>query len=141
MTRTSLRFAWGDTDALAEGVRVGEGPLPALEIILKPNGGTAECTVRDNKGEPVPDASILAVPDAPRRRQVALFANCLTRGDGTCKITGITPGEYHVYALPAGTEIDRRDPDALKPFEKYGEAMKVAEGERKPVNLKLAPVE
>ena len=54
---------------------------------------------------------------------------------------GITPGEYHIYAFPAGAEIDHRDPDALKPFEKYGEAMKVAEGERKIVNLKAAPIE
>jgi hypothetical protein len=46
-----------------------------------------------------------------------------------------------VYAFPAGTEIDHRDPDALKPFEKYSEAIKFAEGERKPVNLKTAPIE
>src|SRR5262249_33241899 len=38
----------GDTDALAEGVQAGEGQLPPLEIILKPNGGTAECIVRDD---------------------------------------------------------------------------------------------
>jgi hypothetical protein len=54
---------------------------------------------------------------------------------------GIAPGEYHIYAFPAGTQIDRRDPGALKPFEKYGEAMKFAEGERRQVNLKTAPIE
>ncbi len=54
---------------------------------------------------------------------------------------GITPGEYPIYAFPAGAEVDRRDPDALKPFEKYGEAMKFAEGERKLVNLKAAQIE
>ena len=131
----------GDTDALVEGLRVGEGPLAPLEIVLKANGGAAECSVTNDKGEPVPNASIMVVPDAPKQRQLALFGECRTHADGTCKITGITPGEYHVYAFPAGTEIDRRDPDALKPFEKYGEAMKFAEGERKPVNLKTAPIE
>jgi hypothetical protein len=131
----------GDTDALVEGLSVGEGPLAPLEIVLKANGGAAECSVTDDKGEPVPNASIMVVPDAPKQRQLALFGECRTHADGTCKITGITPGEYHVYAFPAGTEIDRRDPGALKPFEKYGEAMKFAEGERKPVNLKTAPIE
>jgi hypothetical protein len=131
----------GDTDALVEGLRVGEGPLAPLEIVLKANGGAAECSVTNDKGEPVPNASIMVVPDAPKQRQLALFGECRTHADGTCKITGITPGEYHLYAFPAGTEIDRRDPDALKPFEKYGEAMKFAEGERKPVNLKTAPIE
>jgi hypothetical protein len=32
----------------------------------------------------------------------------------------------------AGNEIDRRDPDALKAFEKYGEAMKWGEGSERP---------
>jgi hypothetical protein len=131
----------GDTDVLVEGLRVGEGPLAPLEIVLKANGGAAECSVTDDRGEPVPNASIMVVPDAPKKRQLALFGECRTKADGTCKITGITPGEYHVYAFPAGTEIDRRDPDAFKPFEKYGEAVKFAEGERKPVNLKTAPIE
>lgn len=131
----------GDTDALVEGVRVGEGPLAPLEIVLKANGGAAECSVKDDKGEPVPGASIMVVPDPPKQRQLALFGECRTQADGTCKITGITPGEYHVYAFPAGTEIDRRDPDAFKPFEKYGETVKFAEGESKPVNLKTALVE
>ena len=131
----------GDTDALEEGVRVGEGQLPPLEIVLKPNGGAAECTVKDDKGDPVPGAKILVAPDAPRQRQAALFGECRTRADGSCKILGITPGAYHVYAFPAGTEIDHRDPDELKPFERYGEAVKFAEGERKVVNLKLAQIE
>jgi protocatechuate 3,4-dioxygenase beta subunit len=131
----------GDTDALAEGVHVGEGQLATLEIVLKANGGAAECIVRNDKGDPVPDADIRIVPDVPRQRQAALFGNCRTRADGTCKIVGITPGEYHVYAFPAGVEIDHRDLDSMKPFEKYGEAMKFAEGERKQLNLKTAQIE
>jgi len=37
--------------------------------------------------------------------------------------------------------IDRRDQDALKPFDKYGEPVKFVEGERELVNLKAAPNE
>jgi hypothetical protein len=132
----------GDRDALVEGVHVGgEGPLPALQIVLKPNGGAAECAVTDDKGEPVPGALVLAVPDAPRQRQLALYGECRTEAAGTCKILGITPGEYHVYAFPSGNEIDRRNPDALKAFEKFSEPMKLAEGQRKPMKLKTAPIE
>jgi len=131
----------GDTDALAEGVRVGDGPIARIDIILKANGGAAECVVKDDKGGLVADASVLLAPDAPRQRQAALFGECRTSADGVCKITGITPGDYHIYAFPAGTQIDRRDPGALKAFEKYGEAMKVGEGERRQVNLKIAPIE
>ena len=87
------------------------------------------------------EVGYLVAPDAPKQRQAALFAGCRTQADGTCKILGIAPGEYHVYAFPAGTEVDRRDPDAMKPFEKYGEAIKFGEGERKLVNLKTAQIE
>jgi protocatechuate 3,4-dioxygenase beta subunit len=131
----------GDTDVLAEGVRVGEGSVPPLEIVLKANGGAAECIVKDDAGGPVADATVVLAPDAPRQRQSALFGECRTKADGACNIAGITPGEYHVYAFPAGTQIDHRDPGALKPFEKYGEAMKFAEGERRQANLKTARVE
>jgi protocatechuate 3,4-dioxygenase beta subunit len=131
----------GDVDALEEGVRVGDTPLAPLHIVLKANGGTAECAAKDEKGEPVPGANVLLVPDAPRRQQAALFGECRAKADGTCRIQGITPGEYHVYAFPEGTEIDRRDPEALKPFEKNSEAVKFAEGERRVVSLKMTKVE
>jgi hypothetical protein len=131
----------GETDALAEGVRVGEGSVPPLAIVMKANGSAAEFTVKDDKGAPVPNASVLLVPDAPRQRQMALFGECRTNPDGACGIVGISPGEYHAYAFPAGTEVDRRDPGALKAFEKYGEAMTFAEGDRRQVNLKAVPIE
>jgi hypothetical protein len=131
----------GDSDALQEGVHAGEGPLAALNIVLKASGASLECTAKDENGEPAPAAHVLMLPDAPRRQQAALFGECRTKADGTCKILGITPGEYHVFAFPSGTEIDRRDPDALQPFEKYSEAVKLAEGERKSVSLKTPKIE
>ena len=131
----------GDSDALAEGVHIGTSPTPALEIVLKANGAAAEGTVTDDKGDPVPNASILLVPDPPKQGRSALFGQCQTGADGTCKIFGITPGEYHAYAFPAGGEIDRRDPEALKPFESYGQAIQFAEGEQKVVSLKTPPDE
>ena len=131
----------GDVDALQEGVRAGDGPLAALNIVLMANGAAAECTVKDENGDPAPGASVLIVPDAPRRQQAALFGECRTKADGTCRILGITPGEYHAFAFPNGTEIDRRDPDAWKPFEKSSEAVKFAEGEHKSVGLKTPKVE
>jgi protocatechuate 3,4-dioxygenase beta subunit len=131
----------GDADALAEGVRVGDGSVPPLEIVLKANGGAAEFTVKDDKGALVADASVVLVPDAPRQRQMALFGECQTKADGACEIVGITPGEYHVYAFPDGMQVDRRDPVAMKAFEKYSEAMTFAEGDRRQVDLKTVPIE
>ncbi len=131
----------GDIDAIEEGVHAGEGPLAPLKIVLKANGATVECAAKDENGEPAPAAHVLVTPDAPRRQQAALYGECRAKADGTCKILGIAPGEYHIFAFPNGMEIDRRDPDAWKPFEKYSEAVNLAEGERKSVTLKTPKVE
>ncbi len=131
----------GNTDVLAEGIQVGEGPLGSLDIVLKANGGTAECVVTSETGEAVPQARVILVPDAPRQRQVALYGDCRTEANGTCTIMGISPGEYHAYAFPTEIEMDYRDPDALKPLAKYGTAVRLGEGERLHLELKSAPVE
>jgi hypothetical protein len=129
----------GDFDALADGVR---SDIPGnLEIILKAHGGTLACSVTGEKDEPVPGGHVVLIPDPPRERQLALMGECRTDGSGACEILGITPGEYHVYSFPTQIEIDQRDPNAIKPFEKYGKAVKIGEGERRDVQLKAAPAE
>ena len=122
-------------------MQVGGGPLGSLDILLKANGGTAECVVTSDTGEAVPEAHVILVPDAPRQRQVALYGDCRTQANGKCTIMGITPGEYHAYAFPTEIELDYRDPDALKPFAKYGTAVKLGEAERLRLELQSVPVE
>jgi hypothetical protein len=128
----------GDEDALMEGAHIGDGPPAPLEIVLKANGATAECTVKDAEGTAVYGAHVQLVPDRPGRAR-ALLESCRTDERGICRIVGITPGAYHAYALAAETELDLRDPDALKPLEKFGQAIELVEGERKPLDLRLAP--
>ena len=131
----------GDTDVLAEGIHIGEGLPGSLDIILKANGGTAECAVKNETGEALPGAHVILVPDMPRQRQVALYGDCHTQAGGTCTIVGITPGKYHAYAFPTEIEIDYRDADALKPYETYGKAVKLGEGDRLQLELNAVPVE
>jgi hypothetical protein len=131
----------GATDVLVEGVRIGEGTTDLLDVILKANGGKAECTVKNDTGEATPEAFVILVPDAPRQRQIPLYGTCITQANGTCVISGVTPGEYHAYAFPADAGIDYRDPDELKPFEGHGKAVKFAEGDRIEIELKPEPVE
>jgi hypothetical protein len=128
----------GDVDALAEGMHVGDAAPAPVEIVLKPNGAALDCKVTGADGKQVPGATVLLTPDPPKERQMALFGESRSKPDGTCRITGITPGDYHVYALPEGVNIDRRDSDALKAFEKYAVAMRFEEGDRKSTELKFA---
>jgi hypothetical protein len=112
-----------------------------LEIVLKANGGTLNCTVGGENDQPAAAAHVVLIPDPPRERQIALMGECRTDANGACKILGITPGEYHVYALPADVDVDQRDPSAMKAFEQYGAAVKIGEGEQRDVQVKGVPAQ
>lgn len=131
----------GDADALAEGVHVGERAPAPIEISLKPNGGRMDCTVKDDKGNLVPGAHVVLIPDPPRQQQLALHGECRTEAQGTCSITGITPGDYHAWAFAGAAPADYRDPDALKPFADQAKPVKVAEGDRLALDLTAIPDE
>lgn len=125
----------GETDALAEGIHVGEGVPDSLVITLKPKGAIIASTVRDDQRGLVPGARVLLVPDAPKTNRLALHGECKTDADGTCKINGITPGDYHLYAMPDDPQIDNRDPDLLKSVMSDGKAVTLAEGQQENVSL------
>jgi hypothetical protein len=131
----------GNTDALADGVHV-EGSPELLEIVLKANGGTAACSVKDDQGSIVPGSHVVLVPDGARKRQFALYADCKADAEGTCKVTGTAPGDYHLYAFPGDAEVDfLRDPDFFKPFEDHGKSASFAEGQEQQVELQPVPSE
>ncbi len=129
----------GEVDALAEGVHISEVAPEPLVFTLKPKGGAITSTVHDDQGRPVPDAHVLLVPDAPKTNRLALHGECKTSADGTCKINGITPGDYHLYGIQDDRPIDHRDSDLLKAVEEKGKAVTLAEGQQETLEVKVAP--
>lgn len=129
----------GDDDVLAKGLRVDGASSEPVKIILKPNGGTVEVVVRTPKGEPLPEASVALLPDPPRREQMTLIGTCIADARGVCTLRGVTPGDYHAFAVPKESGIDFRDPDCTKDLEKKSKAVKVAEGDRQSVEIEVVP--
>ncbi len=107
-----------------------------MEITLKANGGTLECSVFNSNHEPLPDAQVVLLPDPLRRSQMALYGECRTDVTGACTLTGVTPGDYHVFAFASEEDRDFRDSDSLKQFEELGKSVKISEGDRHKVELK-----
>lgn len=131
----------GDTDALADGVHIAEAAPEPLNIVFKSNGASVACVVKDDKGAPIPAAHVLLVPAAPKTGRFALHGECTAAADGTCRISGITPGDYHAYALVGDTQVDHRDPDLLKSIESDGKAITLAEGQQEKIELTATPAE
>ena len=128
----------GDEDILANGLHVGTASADPVQIVLRANGGTIETTVRTSKGDPLPDARVVIVPDAPRRGQMVLQGRCITDARGACSARGVAPGDYHVFAFAKEPGLDFRDPESTMPFEERAKAVSVAEGGHYSVELEAA---
>ena len=135
----SMRFS--DSDALENGVEVN-GPEPGkLEIVLSDGGAALECKVASSKGEPAVGAHLIVAPDAPRQHALALYDEANTDEKGECKLIGMAPGAYHVFAFEAKREVDFRRPENLKPFEDSGKAVRLAAKQRAQLELTVIPAE
>jgi hypothetical protein len=131
----------GDVDGLDAGLDLTRGSTGALDIVVSPNGGQVEGTVADPNGQSASGATVVLVPDAPRREQSALFKTASTNTSGHFSIQGITPGDYKLFAWEDVETGAYQDSEFLKPFESAGESVTIREGGRESRQLKLIPAE
>jgi hypothetical protein len=78
---------------------------------------------------------VTLLPDAPRRSQIALRAECQTNASGKCTFLGIAPGEYHAFAVARDDSADFSDPATMESLEKVGKAIIVGQGDRKSMQM------
>jgi hypothetical protein len=125
----------GGKDTVENGFTVAGGSY-SLEVVISPKGAAIEGVVTDSKDQPVPDAQVVAVPDATRRARSDAYDQSTTDQHGRFSMHGLIPGEYSLLAFE-NLEDDYRDPDFLKAFESRVQSVKVAEGERAKTALKV----
>ena len=126
----------GEGDAIEAGIRVGRNHAPAVELTLSTGAGRITGTVAKDQ-KPSPGATVVLVPDAPRRGQPRLYRQALTDSGGRFTISGITPGDYKLFAWE---EIERGmylDPDFVQPYEDSGKAVRMEEGSNQTLQLDL----
>ncbi len=131
----------GDVDALERGLDLTHGPAGSLDVVISPNGGQVEGTVADSKGQMSSGATVVLVPDAPRREQSGLYQIAGTDQSGHFNLQGIAPGDYKLFAWEDADSDSYRDPEFVKQFENAGEAVAIREGGRENRQLKLIPAE
>jgi protocatechuate 3,4-dioxygenase beta subunit len=124
------------------------GPA-ALDLVVSTKGGTVEGAVVEkekdvdtdhvNNDHPVANATVVAVPEEKYRKLPDHFGIGSTDQHGRFTIRGVAPGSYTLYAWQDLEEGVYRDPDFLKSQEANGKAVKVEEGSRQRVDLKVSP--
>ena len=107
------------------------GPLEPLTIVLSPNAGVIEGSVKNAKDEPAGGALITLIPDADHRSVTRRYKTITTDQNGHFTVKGVIPGEYKIYAWEDMEADAYEDPDFMKPHEADGEAEK-HQGKRPP---------
>jgi hypothetical protein len=95
-------------------------------------------TVLDDKDHAVPNATVVCAP-AQSAASVEIFpgrTRPINRAISTC--CGLNPGGYTILAWEK-LEDDYRDPEFLKSNEAHGQIIRLDEGDRKSISLKVIP--
>ena len=115
----------------------GPGNL-AMNITLGPGAGVVDGTVIDSKSQPVANAVVVAIPDSQHRR-MDRYQRTIADQHGHFTMHGIIPGEYTVLAWDDVEDGAYYDPEFLKRYEDFAEAVHVAENGRQSISVKLTP--
>lgn len=128
----------GEGDAVEAGVKVGRNHSAAVDLMLSAGAGRVSGTVTKDE-QAFPGATVVLVPDSPRRAESRFYRQAITDSSGHFNISDVTPGNYKLFAWE---EIDRGmyfDPDFLQSYEDSGKAVRVEEDSALSVELELIP--
>jgi len=106
--------------------------------VLSPKPGLIEGNLVNALSQPVPGNQVVLIPDQGRDRP-ELFKSAQTDANGHFIIRGVYPGGYRLYsweALEANSYYDR---DVLSQYESQGKSVRIQEGSKETVDLKLIP--
>lgn len=114
-----------------------DGGQVALDITVSANGGIVEGIVTGSQGESVPDAVVVAVPEAPQRTYGVHFPETVSDQHGRFSLHGIAPGQYFLFACDNADGDAYYDPDFVKNYEQQATALRISEGDRKSLQLQV----
>jgi len=133
--------AWYLKSVLAGGRNINDsgisinGGLVALDLVASANGGLVEGAVTDHKGEPIPNAVVVAVPEARMRDRVDRYRKTVSDQSGHFSLRGLRPGQYTLLAWESVDGEAYYNSEFLKAYEERGSELRVGEGERKTLQL------
>jgi len=148
----------GTRDILKDGLRVGDGFVNPIEIVIADDAGEVAGVVRNADGNLVPGARVVLVPPVNRRGPLSQFPVAVSDANGGFVVDHVSPGQYRILAFDhAGLpdvpyswgenpgllgEFERMslgDPNLLREFETRGEQITLDPDARIIVNLEAVP--
>jgi len=126
----------GGRDVNDSGISVNGGDV-VLDLVASANGGVAEGVVVNDKGDPVPNAIVVAVPEMRMRGRIDRYGKTVSDQTGRFSLRALRPGDYTLFAWENVEGEEYFNPEFLKSYEGQGSSLHVSEGERKSLQLQV----
>jgi hypothetical protein len=132
----AIRFGGQDVTHTTLDLTGGAGGH--LDIVISPNAAEISGIVRNDKGEAAADMMItLWSPEADMPGSLDPVRQSRTDATGNFKFSGLPPGDYRIAAWERIEPGMSGDPDFRKKFDSSSTAVKVREGARENLEVKL----
>jgi hypothetical protein len=128
----------GNRDVGDSAISVSGGTV-MLDLTASGNGGAVDGVVTDQKGEPVQNAVIVAVPEMRLRTRVDRYRKTVSDQSGRFTLHGVPPGDYTLLAWDSVEGEAYYNPEFLKTYEGQGSVLRMKEGDRKTAQVEVVP--
>jgi hypothetical protein len=129
----------GNSDVLESGLHIEGAPQSPLEIVIGLNAGRIEGTVVNTRQEPLPNRTVVLVPDLRHRQQSDLYKYVSSDASGRFQFEGIPPGDYALFAWENVESGAWQDAEFMSGFESRGKQVHISEGSRENIQLTVIP--
>jgi hypothetical protein len=126
---------YGAVDALNPPLHIDTSGQ--LEIAVSLNSGSLDAVVLDDAQRPFAEATVALIPDSPRRQHFNLYYAAGSDASGRVHFDGVAPGSYRAFAWDDVPADAWQDPDYMRPYEDRGKAVRVTEGSKENIELRL----
>jgi hypothetical protein len=133
-----LKSVTAGRDGADSGFSVSSGTT-TLDLVASANGAVADGIATNQKDDPVPDAVVVAVPEAHFRSHPDRYRKAVTDQSGRFILRGMPPGDYTLFAWESVDGEAYYNPEFLKTYEGQGKALSLSEGERQSIRIKAIP--
>jgi hypothetical protein len=126
----------GAASVLAGGVRVSSG-AGLLEFHISGSGSRIDGTVQVREGAVFTGAQVVLVPDDPALS--SRFAETTPDQYGRFSMQGVAPGRYRIFAWEDAPSGAYRDPEFVRQYRDFGEALTIEQGGSVTLQPRLIP--